>query len=122
VPLLSATLTDPFGPSHPDLLLLAAMALQTTILNCWPRMGESFHRLEIVKTLALCWTIINEDASQPNVKLDKVKDELRQSTVILIEAVEGFVDIKAEIAPLLDVDSTLRDLFNIQEADINFRS
>ena len=67
--MLSKILTDPFGPSHPSLLLAAAKATQSTVANCWPRMTESVHRIELVKALTLCWTTVNGDI--------KMKDEAR---------------------------------------------
>lgn len=113
---MSAILSDPFGPARPDSLILAAKATQTTILNCWPRMGELVHRLEIVRALCLCWANITEDIGQHNVGLDLVKHELKIAGVLLVKSTESTIHISDEISPLLVVDGTLRELFGLQKA------
>jgi hypothetical protein len=70
IPILSAALSDPFAPMNPDLLLLATNALKSTILNCWPRMKEEAHRMEIVKV-----PIPIQTSSEPFTVLLSVIDE-----------------------------------------------
>lgn len=115
--MLSKILTDPFGPSHPSLLQAAAKATQTTVVNCWPRMTESTHRIELVKALTLCWATVNGDigaTDEPKrLELEGIKKELQVAGRTLFKAVAGGLDMKEELQPLLQVDSSLRSLFGI---------
>jgi len=115
--MLSKILTDPFGPSHPRLLLTAAKATQSTVINCWPRMTESIHRIELVKALTLCWTTVNGEMEAKggarNPELEAVKDDLQLAGNTLFRAVSGNSDMTDELQLLLDVDPSLDSLFGI---------
>lgn len=121
IPIFSSVLTDPFGVSVPSLLLSATKALQITILNCWPRISEKTHRIEVIKAIALCWNTVNEksndnvDETEDRIKeLDEVKNGLKLSGRLLVKAVEGRFDIKAELQPLLRADPTLVSVFEVE--------
>ncbi|RFU26613.1 hypothetical protein B7463_g9729, partial [Scytalidium lignicola] len=128
IPILSSVLIDPFGTSRPSLLLAGIKALQTTILNCWPRMSETVHRIETIKAISLCWnTIIENERENPmgpdneaknqNMELEEVKKELKLSGRMLVKAIEGRFDIKTELQPLLRADSSLVDVFDVEIKD-----
>ncbi|KAJ4368121.1 CCA tRNA nucleotidyltransferase, mitochondrial [Neocucurbitaria cava] len=53
MPLLSAVLQEPFALSHTELLLATSMALQSVVVNAWPRV--SGYRGEMMMGLCLCW-------------------------------------------------------------------
>lgn len=120
--MLSKILTDPFGPSHPSLLLAAAKAAKTTVANCWPRMTESVHRIELVKALTLCWATINEDVSMKDearsLELERIKQELQLAGSTLASSVLGELDMAEELQPLLHVDPSLSSLFGM-DATLN---
>ena len=115
--MLSQILTDPFSPLHPSLLLAAAKATQATVANCWPRMTESIHRIELVKALTLCWTTVNGELKAKEVigdpELEGVRNELQLAGNILVKAVSEKLDMTEELQPLLDVDSSLASLFGM---------
>jgi hypothetical protein len=119
---LSKILTDPFGPSHPSLLLAAAKATQTTVVNCWPRMTESVHRIELVKALTLCWASVNGDVSlndeARNLELERIKQELQLAGTTLVRSVSWKLDMADELQQLLHVDPSLSSLFGM-DATLN---
>ncbi|KAH6635214.1 hypothetical protein B0J18DRAFT_472244 [Chaetomium sp. MPI-SDFR-AT-0129] len=71
IPMLSAILTDPFGPSAPETLLAAVKALQAVLTNCWPRIPGSPWQDEIINALVLCWLHVLEQEGEE----DKVSSE-----------------------------------------------
>jgi hypothetical protein len=113
VPILSGKLTDPFAPSYPKLLLEAAKTTQSVIANCWPRMTESVHRIELIKAITVCWTLVDEEIA--NAELEAVREELRISSLMLVKSVEGKLDIEQELRPLIGASPRLRGLFGMDE-------
>jgi hypothetical protein len=109
IPILSTVLMDPFGTSRPSLLLEAVRAMQVVILNAWPRMREVGHRMEVVRALVVCWrTVCEEGGGEEEGKgLAEVKKEVGVAGRLLVSAVEGEVDMRAELAPIMDVDAGL---------------
>jgi hypothetical protein len=114
---LITTLTDPFAPSRPSLLLAAVKTLQTTILNCWPRLSQERHRIEIISTLVLCWTNICQASQADQHSLEEVKRELKIAGRMLVRAVEGdrdsWLEMKRELGEVFEVDEGLRDVFGM---------
>lgn len=108
LPLITNVLSNPFGPAYPPLLIAAAKALQTLMLNCWPRM--SFWRGEVLKGITLCWLRIAAE-NQSSRQLATVKEELRKTVQILAAAVKPEVDIGGELRHLEDADERLKGLF-----------
>jgi len=96
-------------------LLAAIKALQETILNCWPRIGEAVYLNEVIKSLSLCWASIAEDdlenRDQQGLDLGPVKRELIITSKMLVKSVEGRVDIESELSPLINQNPSLADLF-----------
>lgn len=115
--MLSKILMDPFGLSHPSLLLAAAKATQSTVTNCWPRMTESNHRIELIKALTLCWTKVNKEiksnGERNNSELEAIKHELHLAGNVLVRAVSEKLDMTEELQPLLNVDPSLGSLFGV---------
>ncbi|TVY54403.1 hypothetical protein LCER1_G003877 [Lachnellula cervina] len=109
IPILSTTLTDPFAPSNPPLLLSAIRALQTVLLNCWPRISEPKYKMEIIKALSVCWKDISD--SEDRGRLEEVQKELRVAGRLFVNAVEGAVDIRVELEPLVEVNKGVGVMF-----------
>lgn len=59
LPILSDTLTNPFGTSYLPLIVAAVEATRTMILNAWPRI--SGWRGEILNAIGVCWVNIWDD-------------------------------------------------------------
>jgi hypothetical protein len=118
LPILSTVLTDPFGAARPSLLLAAMKALQVTMMNCWPRMSEPVHRMEIIKALVLCWRAVGDDVERQTREkmLSDVRDELKITGRLLVTAVEEEVDIRSDLEPLVNADPGIRVLFGIETA------
>jgi hypothetical protein len=62
VPLLHTTLSNPFGPAYPPLLLAGATAARTVILNAYPRIWR--WRGEILGGFCACWLHVLDDEEQ----------------------------------------------------------
>ncbi|KAH8808777.1 hypothetical protein F5884DRAFT_793275 [Xylogone sp. PMI_703] len=126
MPIFSSVLSDPFGTSTPSVLLAGIKSLQITILNCWPRMSETSHRIEAIKAITLCWGAVITDeressiipeAKQRNKEIGNIKEGLKSCGRILVKAVEGRFDIEAELQPLLRADPSLVDVFGVNIRD-----
>ncbi|KGY15579.1 hypothetical protein PABG_11572 [Paracoccidioides brasiliensis Pb03] len=59
VPVLSATLSNPFGTAYPPLLLAATEATKMLVLNAWPRIWR--WRAELLAGLCACWLHVCDD-------------------------------------------------------------
>lgn len=106
---------DPFAPSNPGLLLQGIKATQTTILNCWPVMSEEQHRLELIKTLSVCWVTVAEEVRNNDVEqrpeLGALTREMKIAALLLLKSVEGTVDLRTEITSLISLHPGISDLF-----------
>ncbi|KFY88970.1 hypothetical protein V500_06019 [Pseudogymnoascus sp. VKM F-4518 (FW-2643)] len=119
LPLLSAVLVDPFAPSNPALLLRGIKTIQTTILNCWPILSEEHHRVQIVKSLSICWINLTEEimcSGSEDVKhgLDQLKQELQISAALLCRSTGGTA---GQVTALVDVVNVYPDLSNLFELE-----
>jgi hypothetical protein len=87
-------------------------------------MTETVHRSELIKALAVCWTIVNEEAfvsdDQRDSQLGAVKEELKLAGRTLVKSLEGRLDIKQELEPLERVDPTISELFGIDAVGKDF--
>ena len=115
MPILSTTLTDPFATSRPSLLLIAVKTIRTTILNCWPRISEPRHRIEITSAIALSWTNVSQSTTEDFQSLEEIRRELSVAGKLLVRAVRGEVDIRKELEPLFAVNDGLRQIFGMVE-------
>ncbi|PGH02452.1 hypothetical protein GX51_04620 [Blastomyces parvus] len=59
VPMISATLSNPFGTAFPPLLAAAVEATRILVLNAWPRIWR--WRAELLGGLCACWLHICDD-------------------------------------------------------------
>lgn len=139
--MLSAILTDPFGPSAPETLLAAVKALQAVLTNCWPRIPDSPWQDEIINALVLCWLhVLEQEGEEDKVSSGKgrpggeekmptpglVKGELRITARALAavlktarKPVDGGedgkdntgTDLGSYVAPLVAKDPRLTGLF-----------
>ncbi|TAQ86974.1 hypothetical protein B7494_g4709 [Chlorociboria aeruginascens] len=124
IPLLSAPLISPFTLLQPALLLSTLHTLQTLILNAWPRLSSSEHRIALIRAVTLCWSIILrdgeeriEDGRTEGEEIEDVKRELKRVARLLVEAVESNedVDLKKELRVLVDVDERLSEVWGFDE-------
>jgi len=119
IPVLSSILTEPFGGLHLSLLLTSVKTLERVILNCWPRMTQAVYRIEIIKALALCWSVVTEDditrPAHDGKVLESVKGELRITGRMLMNSVNGKLNIMNELEPLIRADPTLTQVFYVEE-------
>jgi hypothetical protein len=111
--MISGALAEPLGPAYPPLLEKAALAMQSVMLNAWPRI--SLHRGEVVKGLCVCWIrICEEEELKGKVDgLEGVKKELRACAEMLIAVMETDpdVDFKKEVSELVEADQRVGGLF-----------
>lgn len=114
LPILTTTLTDPFAPTHPTLLSTTLTTLQAIIENCWPRLSEPRHKIEIITSLVTCWTNIFQ-VPEGDFKAAGVKDQILVAGTMFVRAVEGEVDVKDELEPLFERDPGLREVFGMVE-------
>jgi len=105
LPMLNTVLSDPFSTVYPPVLLSAIKALQSVILNAWPRMTANLG--EVLKGLTLCWLRMCDDAGS---ELVQVKDEAIKAVKMLRQAVQGECDFDAECTALIDADERLGEL------------
>jgi len=106
LPMLSQVLTNPFSSLHSSSLLAGIKAMQSVILNGWPRMTAN--RAEVLKTLTLCW-LQCEDSSAMN--MDQIKGELTITVQMLRQATEDNCDFDADVEALVAADNRLGSLF-----------
>lgn len=108
LPVLSEVLGHPFGQLYPPTLLAATRALQSVILNGWPRMTHN--KGEVLKGLTLCWIHIHDEHSK---EIDDLRNELRRTVMMLRDAVGKEDDIRADFAELIDADRRLEGLLRV---------
>ncbi|USP78889.1 uncharacterized protein yc1106_06163 [Curvularia clavata] len=90
VPLLSAILQEPFALSHHKLVGSALEALQSVMLNAWPRIPG--HRGSIMMGLCLLWSRwLEEEKKCGSEQVAQVKMQV-QETVAMLDAVMQRVD------------------------------
>lgn len=138
IPVITTPLLTPFSSSDPQLLLSALRALQAVLLNCWVRIGEERYRyvivsirirslgenmrllilsrMEILSAVVVCWRDVGDaDAGDEGLELEEVRRELGVTGRLFVRAVEGAVDIRAEMQVLVDVDEGVGVLFGISD-------
>lgn len=90
VPLLSAILQEPFALSHQALVASALEALQSVMLNAWPRIAG--HRGDMMMGLCLVWSrCLEEERKSGSEPVEKVKTQVKE-TVAMLDAVMQSVD------------------------------
>jgi hypothetical protein len=82
------------------------------MLNCWPRIGVEKYRMEIIKALCVCWKDVLEASDVEGLK--EVRGELKVAGKLLVSALEGERDIRAELKSLVEVDGRMGVLFGLE--------
>ncbi|RDW69699.1 hypothetical protein BP6252_08719 [Coleophoma cylindrospora] len=130
--ILSTILSNPFSSAQPTLSHQAITTLQTLILNCWPRMTEPMHRVEIIKMLVLCWNTLEaeqheeggtSEMEQGQREREKMKEEIKTAGRLLVASVsyveeDRKVDIREELMPLMKVDAGVPVIFGLEALPI----
>ncbi|EFR04772.1 hypothetical protein MGYG_07779 [Nannizzia gypsea CBS 118893] len=119
VPLLSSTLTNPFGLAYIPLLIAAGQCYQSVILNCWPRLSR--WRGDILAGICTCWLRLcddKEDGIFSNKEESDDRVQLRsvlQGLVVLLKAIEleKAADFEIELKTMVDADARLESLLLI---------
>lgn len=77
-------LTDAFALAYAPAVLAAAKALNTTIINCWPRIVGTPHAEQIINIVSRAWTNIQDSANDNTTKeLESLSKELTKTTTLL---------------------------------------
>jgi tRNA nucleotidyltransferase (CCA-adding enzyme) len=114
IPLLSNILAEPLGAAYPPMLLTATNAMQSVILNGWPRIGR--WRGEVLRGVTVAWIRIEEESGSE--ELEVVKVELKEVAGMLKAAVEnqgsevGHGTWETEVGELVAADERLKALFH----------
>jgi hypothetical protein len=139
IPLLHNTLSNPFGPACPPLLLSAVAVMRTVILNTHPRVWR--WRGEILGAVSSCWIhaveeeeVIAEragDSGSGGEAMVKLKKELRGVVYLLKFALENPVQpgedagqseakesLEKELQDLVSADESLSGLL-LEDIDVN---
>ncbi|MCJ1250460.1 hypothetical protein MMC30_007688 [Trapelia coarctata] len=107
IPLLSDTLSAPFGLAHPPLLKASALALQAIILNDWPRIA--YYRGDILRGITACWCGMQDDG-RTSKEFEDIRVVLKQGVGLLKAALDADVASIQEIEGLLGSDTRLGGL------------
>jgi hypothetical protein len=123
-------MTDPFAPVAPPTLLAAIKALQAVLANCWPRIPASPWQNEIINALVLSWMHLVEheysgtkhnenpawlqkkDKAAYNLIEQELITSVRALSTVLKTAEDGAIDLSAHVAPLVEKEPRLRELFS----------
>ncbi|KAK8144705.1 hypothetical protein G3M48_005475 [Beauveria asiatica] len=82
--LFAPVLTDAFALAHPAAAITAAQALNTTILNCWPRIVGTPHAEQILNVVSRCWINIHEpDNDRNGSELEMLARELKKTMALM---------------------------------------
>ncbi|KAM3440360.1 hypothetical protein NHJ13734_003299 [Beauveria thailandica] len=82
--LFAPVLTDAFALAHPAAVIAAAQALNTTILNCWPRIVGTPHAQQILNIVSRCWINIHESDNDRNgSELEMLARELKKTMALM---------------------------------------
>ncbi|PGH36008.1 hypothetical protein GX50_01178 [[Emmonsia] crescens] len=108
VPVISATLSNPFGTAYPPLLAAAAEVARMLVLNAWPRIWR--WRGELLGGLCACWLHIcddlvdidmgacGDDGGGRRADLLRLQHALKEVVGVLKIAIEECVDLAVEEA------------------------
>ncbi|KAM5463827.1 hypothetical protein MauCBS54593_007272 [Microsporum audouinii] len=116
IPMLTSTLTNPFGVAYIPLLITAAECYQSVILNCWPRLSR--WRGDILAGVCACWLHLCDDEEDGlSLSDEKLEDRtylrsILQRLVSLLKVIEAekVVDLDTELKSLANADARLENL------------
>ena len=115
IPLLVDNLCNPFITAHDRLLVTSAKALQTVILNCWPRIPV--YGGDILKGATICWFRLTEDIIEKP-SFVEARDILQDAVGLLRAALADEAGALAAMDETLESDPRLRGL-KVAEATRN---
>ncbi|OAA51101.1 hypothetical protein BBO_01048 [Beauveria brongniartii RCEF 3172] len=82
--LFAPVLADAFALAHPAAVIAAAQALNTTILNCWPRIVGTPHAEQILNVVSRCWINIHDSDNDRNgSELEMLVKELKKTMTLM---------------------------------------
>ncbi|KAM3507375.1 hypothetical protein MY10362_001828 [Beauveria mimosiformis] len=82
--LFAPVLADAFALAHPAAVIAAAQALNTTILNCWPRIVGTPHAEQILNVVSRCWINIHDsDNNRNGSELEMLVKELKKTMTLM---------------------------------------
>ncbi|KAM3511166.1 hypothetical protein MY11210_005217 [Beauveria gryllotalpidicola] len=82
--LFAPVLTDAFALAYPAAVVAAAQALNTTILNCWPRIVGTPHAEQILSVVSRCWINIHDsDNDRNSSELEMLVKELKKTMTLV---------------------------------------
>ncbi|OAA68345.1 hypothetical protein SPI_00540 [Niveomyces insectorum RCEF 264] len=119
IPMYASIMTDPFAMRYKPAVVAATDALQTTMVNCWPRMADTPWQEEIIKMLMLCWLNVQEDHGGEERRREKEDNKdlsarlVRAADTLLAIMRAADVNVAAKIGPLIAKEPRLADLFKI---------
>jgi hypothetical protein len=121
VPLYAAVATDPFALSHPECVLAALVALESTILNCWPRFEVAYVD-DVIAIVVLCWQSVQDEPKEARSKSrrDKIAD-VEAALFRLGKLVSGLLrdfgdDHSEAFAKLESLEPGVIQLFNVRRS------
>ena len=97
---------NPFITAAPALVAASGRALQTIILNCWPRILP--YAGEILKGVTVCWCRISEEPGQD--VFDEATAVLRDLLDLLKATLATNEAMLKDVATVLESDERLQDL------------
>jgi tRNA nucleotidyltransferase (CCA-adding enzyme) len=109
LPMLSSILTHPFVTASPSLLLESVKALQTLVLNAWPRIHV--YKTEVLKCVVVPWIRIQQEEGGGD-GFGGIKEECRTTVQMLRDALGEDEGFEAEVAELVKADGRLEGLFS----------
>lgn len=117
VPLISAILQEPFALSHKPLLLSALKALQSVLLNAWPRLPG--YRGAIMMGICLLWArCVEERKKAGSQDIEEITSQTQESVAMLdaiMQATEtdGLAKVwEQEKQDLMQASSGVEELFD----------
>ena len=108
LPMLTETLSHPLSTAKMPMLSSAVEALQSVILNGWPRIVE--HRGEVLKGLTLCWLKLEGPIEGDATAL---RQQLQETVQLLNAAIGDRCDFSADCVVLTGADGRLKTLLQI---------
>ena len=116
ISLFSATLTDPFALAYPPTIVESVRALNTAILNCWPRVIDTENSGQIARIISICWLNVHDSQGSTDRisehDSDRVIRELQTSSEILQSFwAQCDTGTPAELRDAVRRESLLSDLF-----------
>lgn len=106
-------MTDSFALAYPPAVVAAAKALNTTILNCWPRIVVISHAEQIIHIISIAWTNMqNHKADEHQSELSSLEKELTRTSELLAAVWRENKQVPPEkLLSLVEKEPQLQPLF-----------